>query len=62
MVNLVKFAFQVQKYEEKEKEWTSLKEISESKNQDSSMLLEQQKEYESQIASMEKEILVSALF
>ncbi|XP_037802306.1 uncharacterized protein LOC119596972 isoform X2 [Penaeus monodon] len=47
----------VQKYEEKEKEWTSLKEISESKNQDSSMLLEQQKEYESQIASMEKEIL-----
>ncbi|XP_047479643.1 uncharacterized protein LOC125032518 [Penaeus chinensis] len=47
----------MQKYEEKEKEWTSLKEISESKNQDSSLLLEQQKEYESQIASMEKEIL-----
>lgn len=47
----------VQKYEEKEKEWISLKEISESKDQDSSMLLEQQKEYECRIASMENEIM-----
>nr|XP_027218258.1 kinesin-like protein KIF18A [Penaeus vannamei] len=45
------------KYEEKEKEWISLKEISESKDQDSSMLLEQQKEYECRIASMENEIM-----
>lgn len=52
----------MQKYEEKEKEWISLKEISESKDQDSSMLLEQQKEYECRIASMENEIMVSALF
>ncbi|XP_042858518.1 kinesin-related protein 13-like [Penaeus japonicus] len=46
----------LQSYEEKEKEWTSMKEISESRHQDSDLLLEQQNEYESRIASLENEI------